>query len=89
MNNNEIKQLVEEMVEAQMDESGLSEEEVMEPTMLNLINMYYEDNIELKELCTALDYLGYTYDESALEKGKQDRIARKEKRHANKTKERR
>ena len=89
MNNKEIKQMVKEMVEAQMDESGLSEEEVMEPTMLSLVNMYYEDNIELKELCTALDYLGYTYDESALEKGKQDRIARKEKRHANKTKERR
>ena len=32
-----------------MDESGLSEEDVMEPTMLSLVNMYYEDNIELKD----------------------------------------
>ena len=89
MTNEQITQMVKEMVEAQTDESGLNEEEATEPTMLSLINMYYEDNIELKELCTALDYLGYTYDESALEKGRQDRIARKEKRHANKTKERR
>ena len=88
MNNKEIKQMVKEMLEAQMDESGLSEEEVTEPTMLNLINLYYEDDIELKDLCIALDYLGYTYDESSLERSKQERIARKEKRRAYREKQR-
>ncbi len=88
MNNKEIKQMVKEILEAQMDESGLSEEEVTEPTMLNLINSYYEDDIELKDLCIALDYLGYTYDESSLERSKQERIARKEKRRAYREKQR-
>ena len=87
MTKKEIKQMVNEMIEGQMEESGLTREEVMEPTMINLVYMYYDDKIELKDLCTALDYLGYTYYESELEKGKQERIARREKRHANKAKQ--
>ncbi len=88
MTKKEIKQMVNDMIEGQMEESNLTREEVMEPTMLSLVYMYYDDKIELKDLCTALDYLGYTYDESELEKGKQERITRKEKRHAYKAKQR-
>ena len=86
MNNKEIKEKVKTMIEAQMDESGLSEEEVMETTMLSLVYEYYQDDITLEDLCAALDYLGYAYDASSLEKGKEERNARLVKRKVRKEK---
>ena len=86
MNKKEIKEKVKTMIEVQMDESGLSEEEVTETTMMSLVYEYYQDDITLEDLCAALDYLGYTYDVSSLEKGKEERNARLAKRKARKEK---
>ena len=74
-----IKQKIKDMIDVQMDESGLSEEEVLEPVMISLIYEFYDDQITLEDLMYGLDYLGYTYDEEVLIKNKKERKARKEK----------
>lgn len=86
MKKEEMKQKVENMIEDQMNESGLTEEEVLEPTMISLVYEFYYDQITIDDLVYALDYLGYTYDKEALIQSKEERKARLAKRKARKEK---
>ena len=86
MKKEEMKQKVENMIMDQINESGLSEEEVLEPVMISLVYEFYDDQITLEDLVYGLDYLGYAYDEEILIKNKEERKARLAKRKARKEK---
>ena len=86
MKKEEMKQKVENMITDQINESGLSEEEVLEPVMISLVYEFYDDQITLEDLMYGLDYLGYTYDQEVLIKNKEERKARISKRKARKEK---
>ena len=86
MTKEEMKQKVENMIADQMNESGLTEEEVLEPVMISLVYEFYDDQITSEDLMYGLDYLGYAYDEEVLIKNKEERKARLAKRKARKEK---
>ena len=86
MTKEEMKQKVENMIMDQMNESGLTEEEVIEPVMISLVYEFYDDQITINDLVYALDYLGYAYDQETLIQNKEERKARLAKRKARKEK---
>lgn len=86
MTKKEMKQKVENMIVDQMNESGLTEEEVLEPVMVSLVYEFYYDQITLEDLMYGLDYLGYAYDAEVLIKDKEERKERLAERKARKEK---
>ena len=53
---------IKDMLDAQMDESGLSLEEVIEPAMISFICQYFIGEIDEDEIVYILNELGYECD---------------------------
>ena len=62
MTKEQIKEKAERMIEAQMDESGLEREEVLEVSALCFLEEYIHDDISEEELIALDDYLQVTID---------------------------
>lgn len=84
MENNKTNQKIRDMLEFQMDESGLTEEEVIETTMLSFVYQYFNGEIEEEEMLYILNELGYECDLPLLKQEKEKRIAKLAKRRARK-----
>lgn len=82
MNNQEIKNYVENIINAQCEESGLIREEVTEVTLLNCIELFYRDELSKEDLIGCAKYLEYEIDVDAIEKEKSVRQKRKAQRKA-------
>ena len=84
MTKKEMKQKVENMIVDQMNESGLTEEEVIETTMLSFVYQYFNGEIEEEEMLYILNELGYECDLPLLKQEKEKRIAKLAKRRTRK-----
>lgn len=67
MTKEQIKQIAEEMIEAQIYESGLEREDVIETSMLCFLDDYIKDEIAKEDLLEFATYLCYPIDIEAVE----------------------
>lgn len=67
---NKTNTKIKDMLDAQMSESGLSVEEIVAPTMLSFVYMYFNSEIEDDEILYISDKLGYECDLSLLKQEK-------------------
>lgn len=84
MDNNKTNQLIRDMIETQIAESGLSEEEVIEPSMLSFVYQYFNGELKDDEILYILNELGYECDMPLLREKKEKRAARLAKRKVKK-----
>ncbi len=82
MTKNEIQQHIEDLIDYQLSESNLTREDVLEVTMLNCLEEFYDDRLALEDLLKCAKYLEYDIDVAAAEEEKATRIRRKEMRKA-------
>lgn len=61
MTKEEIRVKAEEMIEAQMDESGLSREEVLEVSAICFLEQYMADEISREDLVELGEYLDFPF----------------------------
>ena len=81
MTKEQIKTTAEEMIEWLIDEgSGLEREEVIETAMINFVYKYYDGEYNEEEIIQLCDYLGYEVDIKELNKEKDKRNKRKQRR---------
>ena len=84
MDNNKTNQMIGDMIETQITESGLSEEEVIESSMLSFVYQYFNGELKDDEILYILNELGYECDMPLLREEKEKRAARLVKRKARK-----
>lgn len=76
------------MIEIQMDFSGLTREEVLDPSALSFLQQYLRDEITSDDLIALGDYLEYPFDMVEVEKIKATRKKQQEYRLNHKAKKR-
>lgn len=84
MDNNKTNQMIKDMIEMQITESGLSEEEVIESSMLSFVYQFFNGDLMDDEILYILNELGYECDMPLLKEEKEKRAARLAKRKARK-----
>ena len=80
MKKEEIKRMVEDDIESQCDESGLTREEVIEPVFYGLLDRYVKDIITLEDLIQAAKIIDIEVVVENLIRFKQLKIEEKQKR---------
>ena len=77
MTKEQIKQMAEDMIEWQCFESGLSREEVIDPSAYSFCEWYFKDEITRQDLIDLTDYLDFPLNIEEVDKMKERRVKRR------------